>query len=236
MSPSESSSPTPVERPQLIVKVGDLKVTGAGAAVVLLVLLGLVIALLIYSKPSLRMSLSAALWIGFVWYWSAAARGAAPTQSAESRASRRLHQFLMNGALLLLFVPVPGLRHRFLPASTVLVATGLALQAAFALFAVWARRHLGRNWSGAITVAEDHQLVRTGPYRVVRHPIYSAMVGMFLGTTVVSGEWHALVALALIVVAYGRKIRLEERSLRGVFGPAYDAYRRESWALIPWVF
>lgn len=210
--------------------------TGAGAAIVLLALLGLVIVLLIYSKPSLRMTLSAALWIGFVWYWSAAARGAAPAQTSESRASRRLHQILMNGALLLLFVPVPGLRQRFLPASTILVATGLALQATFALLAVWARRHLGRNWSGAITVAVDHALVRTGPYRVVRHPIYSAMLGMFLGTAVVSGEWHALLALAMIAVAYWRKIRLEEQSLRGVFGPAYDAYRRESWALVPGVF
>src|SRR5262249_39684124 len=101
---------------------------------------------------------------------------------------------------------------------------------------VWARRHLGRNWSGAITVAEEHQLVRSGPYRVLRHPIYSAMIAMFVGSALAIGEWHSLIGLVLIMIAYARKIPLEERSLREVFGASYDEYRKASWALIPWVF
>lgn len=62
------------------------------------------------------------------------------------------------------------------------VAVGAILQAAFILLAVWARRHLGRNWSGEVRIGVDHQLLRTGPYRLLRHPIYTAMLGMFLGT------------------------------------------------------
>jgi len=216
-----------------IVKVGPITLTGWSAVVALVVLLGLIVAVTIALRPSLRMLLSAALWVAFIVYWSAAARNAAPAKSAESRESRRLHEILLNGAILLLFIPVPGLRGRFLPLLPLVVAAGLALQAGAFLLAVWARRHLGRNWSGAITETVGHQLVRSGPYRVVRHPIYSAMLGMAVGTAVVSGELHALLALAVMAVAYARKIPLEERHLRTVFGPSYDEYRRGTWAVVP---
>jgi protein-S-isoprenylcysteine O-methyltransferase Ste14 len=224
------------EPPVTMVKLGGLTVTGPWAYVVLLVLLGLIAALLVWVKPSLKMLLSAALWIAFIVYWSAAARNAAPVRSSESQASRSRHQLLLNGSLLLLFLPVPGLRQRYLPDAPFLVPPGLAIQASFFLLAVWARRHLGRNWSGAVTIKEDHQLVRSGPYRLVRHPIYTAMLGMYLGTAVVSGELHALLALAIVTVAYWRKIRLEEQTLREAFGTDYDVYRRHTWALIPGVF
>ena len=97
-------------------------------------------------------------------------------------------------------------------------------------------RCLGRNWSGAVAIKVDHELIKTGPYRLVRHPIYTAMIGMYLGTAIVSGELHGLLAVALAAYAYWRKTRMEERGLIEAFGPAYEAYRRESWALIPWVF
>jgi uncharacterized membrane protein len=73
-------------------------------------------------------------------------------------------------------------------------------------------------------------------YAFVRHPIYSAMLGMFLGTALVSGDLHAFVGVALIVGAYVRKIRLEEQSLADVFGVRYDDYRRSTRALIPGVY
>ncbi|HEX3555254.1 MAG TPA: isoprenylcysteine carboxylmethyltransferase family protein [Thermoanaerobaculia bacterium] len=234
-TPAGNEKPAP-ERPVKMVKLGGLTLTGPWACVVLLVLLGSIAALLVYVKPSLRMLLSAALWILFIVYWSVAARNAASAKSSESQASRKRHQLLLNGSLLLLFLPVPGLRQRYLPDASFLVPLGLALQAGSLLLAVWARRHLGRNWSGAVTIKEDHELVRSGPYRLIRHPIYSAMFGMYLGTAVVSGEIHALLALAIVTVAYWRKIRLEEQTLREAFGTNYDDYRRGTWALIPGVF
>jgi protein-S-isoprenylcysteine O-methyltransferase Ste14 len=124
----------------------------------------------------------------------------------------------------------------FVTLADLVVGAGLAVQAVSIGLAIWARRHLGRNWSGAVAVAVDHQLVRSGPYRVVRHPIYTAMLGMYAGTGLVSGELHALLALGVVMAAYGRKIPLEERTLGEVFGPAYEAYRRETWALIPGLF
>jgi protein-S-isoprenylcysteine O-methyltransferase Ste14 len=98
-----------------------------------------------------------------------------------------------------------------------------------------ARRHLGRHWSHAVTEKVDHELVRSGPYRWVRHPIYTAMLGMYLGTALVSGELHALIAVAIVIAAYVRKIRLEERLLERVFGADFREYRRHSRALIPGV-
>jgi protein-S-isoprenylcysteine O-methyltransferase Ste14 len=228
-------SPAAPQPRTTMLKVGPITLTGWSAIVGLVALPALIVAAIILSRPSLRMLLSAALWVAFIIYWSAAARTAAPTKSAESRESRRLHTLMLNGAILLLFIPVPGLRGPVLPLLPLIVAAGLALQAGAILLAVWARRHLGRNWSGAITQTVDHQLVRSGPYRLVRHPIYTAMLGLVIGTALVSGELHALVAVAVIAVAYWRKILLEERHLRNVFGAEYDAYRRDTWAVVPGV-
>jgi protein-S-isoprenylcysteine O-methyltransferase Ste14 len=126
---------------------------------------------------------------------------------------------------------------RWLPlAQRIAVPIGLAIQLGFALLAVWARRHLGRNWSGAITAKVGHQLIRTGPYSRIRHPIYTAMLGMFLGTAVVSGELHGLLALFILGAGYWRKIQLEEKTLRDIFGADYDDYRKRSGALVPWLF
>jgi protein-S-isoprenylcysteine O-methyltransferase Ste14 len=217
-----------------MLRLGPLSLTGGAAVAATLILLLVISALVVAMRPTLRVSLSALLWIAFIVYWSMAARTAAPAKSAESPRSRRIHVYLLNGALLLLlFLPRPGLRGRYLPLSPLIVAAGLIVQGAFFVLAAWARRYLGRNWSGAITEAVGHELVRAGPYRVIRHPIYSAMIGMFIGTALVSGEWHALLGVIIIVLPYWRKVRLEERHLRQVFGAAYETYQRESWALLP---
>jgi protein-S-isoprenylcysteine O-methyltransferase Ste14 len=226
----------PPARPALTVRLGPVSLTGTGAVAALVCLVGLLAWLLVWMRPSGRMLLTGGLWFAFVVYWSAAAKNAAPAESGESPASRAVHTRLLNASLLLLFLPLPGLRGRFLPDGALIVACGLTLQLLGFALAAWARRHLGRNWSGAIAIAAGHDLVRSGPYRLVRHPIYSAMFAMFGGTAVVSGELHALLAITLLAIAYWRKIRLEERALGARFGAAYEDYRRATWALIPGLF
>jgi protein-S-isoprenylcysteine O-methyltransferase Ste14 len=179
---------------------------------------------------------SALIWLLFIVYWSAAAKNSAPTVSAESVKSRQLHVLLMYGAIILALVRVPGLSQRWLPESDPLVIAGFVIQlGAFAL-AVWARRHLGSNWSANIAAKVDHSLIRSGPYQIVRHPIYSVMLGMFLGTALISGEVHALLGLIVMSMAYYRKIRLEEQALRATFGAEYEDYQQSSSALIPGVY
>jgi protein-S-isoprenylcysteine O-methyltransferase Ste14 len=179
---------------------------------------------------------SGAVWVLFSIYWEIAAKNAAREKSSESSASRGLHVFMANAALLLLFVPVPGLTRRYLPAPQVFVPVGLTILGCALLLAIWARRHLGRNWSGRITIKVDHELVRSGPYRFVRHPIYTALLAMYAGTALVSGEWHALLGFALAAFAYWRKIRMEEANLAVAFGAAWGDYRRSTWSLLPGLF
>jgi protein-S-isoprenylcysteine O-methyltransferase Ste14 len=138
-------------------------------------------------------------------------------------------------AQILVLLPVPGLRARFLPQSTALVIGALLLELAFFFLAIWSRQLLGRNWSGAVTTKVDHELVRSGPYRIVRHPIYTGLLGVYLSIALVSGEIRGLVGFALACLAYWRKIRMEEEYLRGQFGASYNGYRSETWALIPGV-
>jgi protein-S-isoprenylcysteine O-methyltransferase Ste14 len=177
------------------------------------------------------------LWVVFSAYWTFASRNSSPTKSSESKPSTALHQILLNAALLLLFVPVPGMTGWFLPRRFhFLVAIGAIVQTGFLLLAVWARRHLGRNWSAEVRIAVDHQLVRTGPYRFLRHPIYTAMLGMSLGTAIASSQYHALLGLAILMSAYLRKTRLEDQILGQTFGVEYDGYRHDTWALVPFLF
>lgn len=182
------------------------------------------------------MRVSLGLWLTFSIYWGIAAKDSATTKTSESTWSRQLHLILVNVALLLLVLPVPGLTRKFLPDSRVLVVVGLVIEAAFLLLAVWARRHLGSNWSGEVRIATGHHLVRTGPYRWVRHPIYTAVLGMYCGTALVSGEIHAPIAMAIVIVAYSRKIGMEEKALHDTFGAEHESYCKETWAWVPPLF
>lgn len=176
--------------------------------------------------------------LGFVLfslYWEIAAKDAAPAKSSESRGSRAIHVVLVNFALLLEITPVSGFG-RYVPASPLIMMAGVAVEAIGLFLAIWARRHLGRNWSGEITIKVEHQLIRSGPYRLLRHPIYTGLLAMYAGPAMVTGEWHALIGVAMAAFAYWRKIRLEERNLEVAFGADYDAYRRDTWALVPGLF
>ncbi len=117
-----------------------------------------------------------------------------------------------------------------------IMAIGLAIQLAGIGLAMWVRRNLGLNWSGKIAIAVEHRLVRTGPYRSLRHPIHTGLLLMYLGTALVMGEWHALLGLGLAFYAYCRKIRLEEAALDRAFGAGYEEYRRSTWALVSGFF
>jgi protein-S-isoprenylcysteine O-methyltransferase Ste14 len=182
------------------------------------------------------MRISLGIMVLFNLYWGLAARNSAETKVSESGVSRGLHLFLLNAGVLLLVLPVPGLTQRFLPDWRGLAIAGLAVQVAFFLLAIWSRRHLGANWAGEVRIATGHELVQSGPYRLIRHPIYTALLGMYVGMALVSGEMHALLAVVLITLAYWRKLRLEETALAGAFGASFAAYQEHSWKLVPYVF
>src|SRR5262245_51167627 len=131
-----------------------------------------------FSPP---MVFSVVVWLAFSLYWSSVARNAAPIQSSESWGARKIHEVLIGVSQLLVLIPIPGLRARFLPATPPVIAIGVIVQLASLALAVWSRQVLGRNWSAGVATKVDHQLVRSGPYRLIRHPIYTAVLGLYVG-------------------------------------------------------
>jgi protein-S-isoprenylcysteine O-methyltransferase Ste14 len=121
-------------------------------------------------------------------------------------------------------------RYAPLPVSWTMVVLAFA---GFA-FAWWARIHLGRLWSGRITRKEGHHVVDTGPYALVRHPIYTGILLSGIATAVALGAVHAYIGAFLLIVGYWMKARIEENWLREQLGPAdYDAYRKRVPMLVP---
>ena len=226
-------------QPTTELRLGPLRLKGASALIAMVLLVAWIVWAIVRARPWEHPSplwISGLLWVTYQIYWGAAAAKAAPSASAESAKSRALHTNLLTVGLLLLFVPVPGLRGRWLPVARRVAPVGLAVQALSLALMIWARRHLGRYWSGEISKKVGHELVRSGPYRWVRHPIYTGMLGMYLGTAIVAARFHALLGFVIAVFAYARKIPMEEKNLGELFGAQYDDYRKHSWALVPLVF
>lgn len=113
---------------------------------------------------------------------------------------------------------------------------GSAITASGLLFSVWARVHLGRNWSGIITLKEGHRLIRTGPYRLVRHPVYTGLLVAVIGSAMAVGTWDALIGVAIILLALLLKLRREETLLTSEFGEEYVTFKRETPGLVPFIF
>jgi protein-S-isoprenylcysteine O-methyltransferase Ste14 len=180
-------------------------------------------------------------WMAISVYWAWAARNVSEVRSEESSASRALHVLLYSAAQVLGLWPFAGWPFAearvyafplILPFPSVRVPLGLILAVGGTLFAIWSRRQLGRNWSGAVTIKVDHELIRSGPYRYIRHPIYTGLLALYLGVALISGRLQGVLSVALVSIGYARKIRQEERALRDQFGTAWDDYRRHTRALL----
>lgn len=178
------------------------------------------------------------LWIAFLAYWEIKARSTKATARLEPAWSRivRVLGFLI---VIVLFawphIPVSWLYRQFVPQGVWTFWLGATITAAGLLFAVWAREHLGRNWSRSVTIKQDHQLIVTGPYAVVRHPIYTGILTGFLGMTLAVAEIRGIIAFVLVSLVLWSKLRMEEQWMRTQFGAPYEAYSRRTAAVVPFV-
>jgi protein-S-isoprenylcysteine O-methyltransferase Ste14 len=181
----------------------------------------------------------AVFWLAWVLYWLWSAARTKTTQRREPLVSRLSYVLpLLLGAWLIfrrrLYLPaLPWLSRPLLPHSDARFLIAAALVAAGLAYTVWARVHLGANWSGSVTQKEGHELIRTGPYAQVRHPIYTGLLVAFLGSAIACGEPRALLGLAIVVVSFVRKLRIEERFMAELFPQQYARYRAEVPALVP---
>jgi len=178
------------------------------------------------------------IWIGLGVLWVVNASFVKTTVRVESSGSRLPHVLIMVVAFVLLFdnrLNLGPLNGRFVPDTSNVLWAALALTILGAAFAIWARLSIGRNWSSNVTVKQDHELKRNGPYAIVRHPIYSGLLLALLGTAIAFGEWRGLVAFLLAVIGWRMKSLVEERFMLDQFGEQYANYKREVKALIPFV-
>jgi protein-S-isoprenylcysteine O-methyltransferase Ste14 len=178
-----------------------------------------------------------AQWLLWALYWVVASFNVKRTVRRESALSRAAHFVPLGLAGWLLATPTLSgwLGARWLPRTWMGYEVGVTLVALGLAFAVWARIVLAGNWSGSVTLKDHHDIVQTGPYRFIRHPIYTGLVLAFFGSALARGEWRGLVAVAIVVAALWRKWRLEERWLEESFGATYATYRKTTWALIPFL-
>jgi protein-S-isoprenylcysteine O-methyltransferase Ste14 len=176
------------------------------------------------------------LWLGWLAYWIAASRRTAPSRRMESWLEGAAYRVpLLVGIFFVLlsreFLPLTG--KPLWPESAILMGIGIVLTIAGLGLAIWARVHLGKYWSGRVTIKVDHRIIETGPYGSVRHPIYSGLLLAVLGTVITIGTIQAFLGFALICIAVIRKLTLEEKWLRSEFGEQYERYRRRVKALVP---
>jgi len=174
------------------------------------------------------------LWLLWLGYWWFEARNTARTQKSESL----LTAVLYRGATFISIVLIFGLkrqRTQLWPVTVPLLGIAVIFMLCGFAFAIWARRHIGRFWSARVTLKEGHQLIESGPYRLVRHPIYSGLLLSMAATVMTIGSVQSLCGYALLVGALIFKLAAEERLLAANFGPAYREYQKRVKALIPGV-
>lgn len=178
-------------------------------------------------------------WIIFIVVWAVAATAVKPVEQSQSAQSRMFHIVTNALAFILIFwerVQLGPLDSRVVPLTEGFEIAAILFTYAGVAFAIWARFFLGGNWSGRVTLKRDHTLIQSGPYAIVRHPIYTGLVFAALGTTIGFGKLRCFIGVALAFVGWLAKSRAEEALLMTKFGESYEEYRRHVKAIIPFVF
>jgi protein-S-isoprenylcysteine O-methyltransferase Ste14 len=174
----------------------------------------------------------AAGWTAFWLYWLVAARS---VTAGHVQWSRGLGIRVGLAVIVVALIRGGALRDRGVTTDPWRAAVGLVLFGLGMAFAVWARMHIGRNWGTPMTRKEEPELVTTGPYRLVRHPIYTGIVVAGAGTAIaLDWVWLTVVVLAGCYFVYCATV--EERHLVEQFPSTYPAYRRTTKMLVPYLF
>lgn len=176
------------------------------------------------------------LWAVWLLYWIFSAWGVRRNERGESVAKRLVTTLVLGCGALLIFArnpPLGVLDERFVPPADGIRALAMSLIVTGLGISVWARRHIGQFWSARVTLKAGHQLIQSGPYARVRHPIYSGIFLAMIGTALFVGKWRALLGAAVFFLGHWLKARREEALLKEQFGEAYEQYRMRTGSLLP---
>ena len=177
-------------------------------------------------------------WIVFLVFWYAnSLRGKKVAERHSYAASLAYRIPIIIGGILLFADRIRGpLSVRILPGTEAIKYGGALVCLAGVMVCIWARVTLGGNWSSNVTFKQGHELIRRGPYQFVRHPIYTGMLLMILGTAMDQGFLRCFVGGLLMFIGFWIKLKEEEAVMLQHFPDQYPEYRRQVKALVPFVF
>ncbi len=188
--------------------------------------------------PKIAGSVISGCWLIFAIFWAVSALKSKATAERQSWLSSLAHRLLIAaGAWLLWYPRFSGpLRLPLTPHGDGAGTCAAMVCVAGLWVTLWARWTLGGNWSSIVTFKQGHELVQSGPYRMVRHPIYTGLMLMCLGTVMAGGQLHAWLSLLAFGAGFWIKLRQEEKLLLRHFPDQYPAYRKQVKALVPFVW
>jgi len=189
----------------------------------------------LHSYP-LALNIISACWTLFAVIWLLAAFATRQSVYRESGAQRLRYviPILLGGFLLAKGHRLSDpLNHRVIPHVDALAWIAVALCVAGLGFCIWARFTLGRNWSGVVTLKGGHELITSGPYALVRHPIYTGLLTMFVATVIVLGHVAGIIGMPFVFASLWIKLRYEEKLMLEQFPEQYAAYQKRVKRIIP---
>ena len=176
------------------------------------------------------------LWIALLIVWVAMRLGIKRAKQFETFGEFLQHGIPATLGFWLLFGKLENwgwLNHRLLPNALGEWAVGLFLTALGIGMSIWARFALGSNWSGAVTLKDNHELIRRGPYRWIRHPIYTGLLAAMIGTALIRGHLRGYLGFVIVLATFYFKARREESFLRKEFGEGFEAHTRDTGMFLP---
>src|SRR5215813_1009624 len=182
--------------------------------------------------------ISGKIWMIWCIVWLLMAAWSKPSKRREFAWQRLEHVIPLLFGFLLIYRSDSAfgwglLSHRLTPETPIIAVAGLSLTVCGLIFSVWARIALGANWSGAVTIKPGHDLVRRGPNRWIRHPIYTGLLLSLVGTVILQGEVRAFLGFALALFALYRKAKREERFLAEEFGDGFAEHAKHTGMFLP---
>lgn len=188
-----------------------------------------------YIQIGLRIS-----WLIVITYWLISSFGVKKPVSEENRFKRFVYYWLPLLVAVLLLGPGEWfgdslIRENFVPHTNLVGTIGLVFCVLGTFIACWSRYLLGKNWSLSVQKKEDHELIQSGLYKTVRHPIYTGLLLLFFGNTIIVGDYRGIIAMIIVFFAFWFKLLKEEKAMEETFGRQYALYKEKTFYLIPFV-
>jgi protein-S-isoprenylcysteine O-methyltransferase Ste14 len=178
------------------------------------------------------------VWIALITFWIISAINNKQAVFKESILSRFLQYWLPLIIAILLLGPGEWfghtlIRENFIEHTNLVGSIGLIISFIGLIIACWSRYLLGKNWSLSVQKKENHELIKSGFYKIVRHPIYTGILLIFIGNIIIVGDYRGFIALTIVFASFWYKLKKEERILTEIFGEKYELYKNKTKALIP---